>query len=232
MRRQGFTLIELLVVIAIIAILAAILFPVFARAREKARQASCQSNLKELTLGLLMYVQDYDERFPPERTWTGSGTEWHWHEKIFPYVKNAQIYTCPSRPGGGNLTISPTPPGGNAWWATSNFAGINVGYGYNFWLGWPRPERGVALAQIQGVAYCMAFGDNAHPGHACCGPCQRTQFANVCGTYCNPPADLWTNSDAYTRHSGGSNISFVDGHVKWYRWQDLARQKDLFADGQ
>jgi prepilin-type N-terminal cleavage/methylation domain-containing protein/prepilin-type processing-associated H-X9-DG protein len=228
--RRGFTLIELLVVIAIIAILAAILFPVFARAREKARQASCQSNLKQLALGMLMYVQDYDERFAPERTWNGSGTEWHWHEKIYPYVKNVQIYTCPSRPGGGNLTISPTPPGGNAWWATATFSGVNVGYGYNFWLGWN--QRGAALAVIQGPSWCMMFGDNAHPAHACCGPCQRTQFANVCATYCNPPADLWTNPGNYTRHSGGSNIAFVDGHVKWFNWMDLRRQQGLFADGQ
>lgn len=72
MRKQGFTLIELLVVIAIIAILAAILFPVFARARENARKSSCQSNLKQIGTGLMMYVQDYDETFPTERNrWTG-----------------------------------------------------------------------------------------------------------------------------------------------------------------
>ena len=92
---RGFTLIELLVVIAIIAILAAILFPVFARAREKARTASCQSNCKELALGMLMYAQDYDERTPGRR-YGPSGSRTYWVNVIFPYVKNEQIYICPS----------------------------------------------------------------------------------------------------------------------------------------
>ncbi|MFO7947691.1 MAG: prepilin-type N-terminal cleavage/methylation domain-containing protein [Armatimonadota bacterium] len=98
-QRGGFTLIELLVVIAIIAILAAILFPVFARARDKARQTSCLSNVKQISLGLIMYVQDYDETMPgfkiyyrPDSNSRGDG----WYESIEPYVKNEQIGVCPS----------------------------------------------------------------------------------------------------------------------------------------
>jgi len=94
-RRQGFTLIELLVVIAIIAILAAILFPVFARAREKARQASCTSNVKQLVLGVLMYCTDYDERFPYSTPGcvAGLGTQQGapWWASTGPYVKNGQV---------------------------------------------------------------------------------------------------------------------------------------------
>jgi len=109
--RKGFTLIELLVVIAIIAILAAILFPVFAKAREKARQSSCLSNMKQVSLSFMQYVQDYDERF------CGSGTTFadpypygYWIRKttgasswdvtngaLAPYVKNSQVFICPSR---------------------------------------------------------------------------------------------------------------------------------------
>ena len=96
MAKRGFTLIELLVVIAIIAILAAILFPVFARAREKARQASCQSNLKQVTLGYLMYAQDYDEWFPGFLTGSTTGTRYAWYDVIQPYIKNRQVYICPS----------------------------------------------------------------------------------------------------------------------------------------
>ncbi len=93
--KRGFTLIELLVVIAIIAILAAILFPVFARAREKARAASCLSNLKQQGLAVMMYAQDYDEVLGLALTTDGvaSYTWWHIHE---PYMKNRQIFTCPS----------------------------------------------------------------------------------------------------------------------------------------
>jgi prepilin-type N-terminal cleavage/methylation domain-containing protein/prepilin-type processing-associated H-X9-DG protein len=97
--RKGFTLIELLVVIAIIAILAAILFPVFARAREKARQTSCLSNVKELGLGLLMYVGDYDECFPFGKWLDASGSGSYWYDVIQPYLKNRQILLCPSWDG-------------------------------------------------------------------------------------------------------------------------------------
>src|SRR5688500_4031683 len=104
--RRGFTLIELLVVIAIIAILAAILFPVFARARENARRSACQSNLKQIGLGLMQYLQDYDERSPG--IWAGNQgydpsdntpgqQKWKWMDATYPYVKSEQIYDCPSR---------------------------------------------------------------------------------------------------------------------------------------
>jgi prepilin-type N-terminal cleavage/methylation domain-containing protein/prepilin-type processing-associated H-X9-DG protein len=91
---RGFTLIELLVVIAIIAILAAILFPVFAQAREKARQTACLSNTKQLALGVFMYAQDYDETLPVAGTNAQCRGRWQW--QIFPYVKNEQIFTCPN----------------------------------------------------------------------------------------------------------------------------------------
>jgi len=110
-KRNAFTLIELLVVIAIIAILAAILFPVFAQAREKARAASCLSNIKQLTLGFIMYSQDYDETMPQWDWGANYSTSWGdaatfspnnattiWYYAIYPYVKNGQVYTCPSDP--------------------------------------------------------------------------------------------------------------------------------------
>src|SRR6056297_3424973 len=99
MREKGFTLIELLVVIAIIAILAAILFPVFAKAREKARQASCQSNQKQLILSALMYAQDYDEHgvlFAQHSYQADHSYQWIW--LLQPYVKNWQVFACPSDP--------------------------------------------------------------------------------------------------------------------------------------
>ena len=100
-RHKGFTLIELLVVIAIIAILAAILFPVFARAREKARQASCLSNTKQLVLGILMYAEDYSECLPMSRSYStpGNTSQVGWVTIVEPYLKNTQIRQCPSARG-------------------------------------------------------------------------------------------------------------------------------------
>lgn len=106
----GFTLIELLVVIAIISVLAAILFPVFAQAREKARQATCISNAKQIGLGIAMYIQDYDQRYPPAAyseaygdahpfkgvRKPGGANQWLWPDLVNPYIKNAQVYNCPS----------------------------------------------------------------------------------------------------------------------------------------
>jgi prepilin-type N-terminal cleavage/methylation domain-containing protein/prepilin-type processing-associated H-X9-DG protein len=114
-KRRGFTLIELLVVIAIIAILAAILFPVFAKAREKARQTSCLSNTKQLGIGLMSYAQDYDETYPFCYRYLNDGGVWgagggaggyeHWSACIDPYVKSTQLFVCPSDPNKG---LAPT----------------------------------------------------------------------------------------------------------------------------
>ena len=117
-RKRGFTLIELLVVIAIIAILAAILFPVFAQARDKARQATCLSNIKQLSLGVVMYAQDYDETllFRP----TGDHCSWryicsttaqprdylNWWDIVLPYTKNTKIFDCPSAAGVTTAALS------------------------------------------------------------------------------------------------------------------------------
>ena len=111
--RRGFTLIELLVVIAIIAILAAILFPVFSRAKEKARQSTCTSNLKQLGMGLMMYAQDYDDTLPPAQF--GDWWEHCWKYITLPYVKNEGIYSCPSAPANLNRPIGTSPYGINAY---------------------------------------------------------------------------------------------------------------------
>jgi prepilin-type N-terminal cleavage/methylation domain-containing protein len=111
-QRFGFTLIELLVVIAIIAILAAILFPVFARARENARRASCQSNLKQIGLGILQYTQDYDEKMPPARITAtrpdGTNGNIPWHFLVQPYVKSVQLFRCPSNTSAGQVNNTNT----------------------------------------------------------------------------------------------------------------------------
>ena len=195
--KRGFTLIELLVVIAIIAILAAILFPVFARAREKARQTSCLSNVKQMILGTCMYIQDYDETFPfadmywpaaAPRPWSGSSSTYvYWPDLIWPYVMNRQVFTCPS--------------GAGEW----------IGYGWNVYLGYvgAHPTRkgtnpiydGVKLADVDYPAQHVVIADH-HKGSV---------SERLWGSLSCDPA-YWV-----TVHNGGWNVGFVDGHAKWMK---------------
>ncbi len=138
--RKGFTLIELLVVIAIIAILAAILFPVFAKAREKARQTACASNLKQIATATLMYVQDYDESFPLFGAGNRFPTTISWAMAVSPYVKNRQVFRCPSdgRSGitcsyGNNYNLAPYNLSARMLGSVLRPSSIILWYESNFW---------------------------------------------------------------------------------------------------
>jgi prepilin-type N-terminal cleavage/methylation domain-containing protein/prepilin-type processing-associated H-X9-DG protein len=175
MRKRGFTLIELLVVIAIIAILAAILFPVFAQARAKARSAACLSNTKQLGNALAMYVQDYDETFPfsndfgkPEYKIVGSPTQGryiYWGDNLAPYIKNGGKSGEAAGPGTGNYGPVQRCPDQANWW-TGYAYNINLGYFPGDQLGSNRvgPEyQGVKLASINRPADLIALLDNSVP---------------------------------------------------------------------
>ncbi len=226
MRKQGFTLIELLVVIAIIAILAAILFPVFAKAREKARQASCASNLKQLALGTLMYIQDYDETFPYWGRFTDANLmPLAPAAAVYPYVKNVQLYVCPSGATQPNVSGAPAPG-----WANYGRASIpywfpgpsSQGYAWNGWI----CEAGrtsnvpIRLAQVTMPAETLLVGDSAHMAGTDVG---MFVWGNVCcdGSYSTSPLDgIGANGAAVddnvaARHNGGENHAYADGHVKW-----------------
>ncbi len=205
MRRKGFTLIELLVVIAIIAILAAILFPVFARARENARKTTCLNNVKQMTMGMLQYAQDYDERLPKYRLGTvAPSCNRMWYQQIEPYLKNTGILHCPSS----------SAPADNVTYSCNNHHASTCNNG----PGTP-PAPAISLAQIQRAAQCFVVLDSAADGD-CNNP--RTGVERASGFYAGYCAvcggcGYFTYSTASTkRHMDGCNVGFADGHGKWY----------------
>jgi len=208
LKRHGFTLIELLVVIAIIAILAAILFPVFARARAKAMQNNCLSNIKQLTLGCLMYASDYDDRFMNNNNVAIAPGNGAWAGQIYPYVRNNQIYVCPSATGtGGNASTNPV---------------INpLDYNYNADLQVPTPAT---QSLVKAPSSCILL----HEGSRVDGT-----YAWGWGNYNYVANALSTNPNAYAkclkRHNDGCNYAFVDGHAKWLRIGQVGQNQTTFA---
>jgi len=229
--RRGFTLIELLVVIAIIAILAAILFPVFAQAREAARKTACISNLKQIGNALMMYTQDYDEMFHKGDTIVSAGDNgfgantsidgwdnWPWY--YGPYIKNVGVFDCPSSPDTTTeLTVANWGNDGN--------------YGYNY-SGLTRdqgtPPRG--LAEIDAPADVFVFfdagdtqvraGTNDWPGLLEELDMNLNCDANQIGT-------RYSKEGAF-RHAGRINVTFADGHAKSLDWSKfLTRNADNVA---
>jgi len=202
-RRSAFTLIELLVVIAIIAILAAILFPVFAKVREKARQTSCASNLKQLGLAAAQYTQDYDEILPNKGEGNCPGPTCSiWGDQLYVYTRSTGVFRCPSNP---NTTEQ---------WSSPH--GISCDYGANYW----EPTGGWTL---QGAGY---FGGNTWIGV----PMTSVEYPAQLITLVEDPAranQMWdfrindtssgSGNGLFSGHTGTSNYLFADGHVKALR---------------
>jgi|LSQX01.2.fsa_nt_gb prepilin-type N-terminal cleavage/methylation domain-containing protein/prepilin-type processing-associated H-X9-DG protein len=196
MTRRGFTLIELLVVIAIIAILAAILFPVFARAREKARQTNCLSNMKQISLGVLMYVQDYEEKFPPNY-YRSAGLYW-WDDMVQPYVNNRQLFVCPS--GTPTPYASERPAGLQdplLFSYSANAMGTDAnGYGAGGVM--RTGSASAALAQVEMPSECIMIAE------ANSRELTRTTRVDAFGV----------NGNILKPHNDMANWAFVDGHAK------------------
>ncbi len=209
-QKHAFTLIELLVVIAIISILAALLFPVFSSAREKGRQAACISNNRQLGLAFAQYEQDYDEILPNATDGSVSAGRlggWVYFSvfpandnnrsfdvtqgSLYPYVKNAQIFVCPSDSQGRSS--------GDSYAANSClFTGQGLGF-----------EPGKSLASFEMPSSFMLLGEEAVPG-------------NESSTSTDDGYFLYQANVFSTRHTVGTVVSFVDGHAKWYRPDQIA----------
>lgn len=222
--KSGFTLIELLVVIAIIAILAAILFPVFAKARSRARQTACLNNVKQISLAFLTYFQDNEERFPPFAGVTTWGDRTGWSERIFPYVKSMEVYRCPEND-------------------KSTFCySMNALSSVNF-LGQisrvRNPVRFIHLLECSGSGNIKIKGsitgdsdlttewsanlpaDNQQDGFV-----YGTRTGGLSYTTVSNPLPVWKYRDVpgihWGRlyfpgwHNGGNNVMFLDGHVKFF----------------
>ncbi len=223
--KRGFTLIELLVVIAIIAILAAILFPVFARAREKARQTSCLSNQKQIALGLLMYASDYDEALPGFYYKAVDDANWPlfmWVDAARPYVKNDDIFRCPS--GGDYLKEH-----------SSNYAGSTIRLSYHVNDRVCYGGRGTfdnRMSKITHPAETLLTFDAWHADRWCAHAFGHGS-RDIC--YARPAGKIKRPEGSFTgdlsRHNGGANVTFCDGHGKWLgagTWEWYPEHYDLY----
>lgn len=276
-RRSGFTLIELLVVIAIIAILAAILFPVFAQAREKARTTSCLSNQKQMGLGLIQYMQDYDQLVPPFRvetpfTWKANGgtyywgnystgsylTGTYWNTLLQPYIKSWSVQDCPSDP---NQTFGDIPAQFESVHSLGPYFEINAENLYKsynsgscrfVWEASPTAANyaePVSDAEIASPAATVAMADGKqfilNPTAGGFYGYSQPWYLQAPGSYGSIGTDVcpmygnvgWGANDVFNtnlypkgigagwfspRHGGGGNVTFMDGHAKWYTAGGLA----------
>jgi prepilin-type processing-associated H-X9-DG protein len=243
-----------LVVIAIIAILAAILFPVFAKAREKARQTSCLSNLKQLALAVIMYSNDWDECAPapihpwaqysgfPGATWAEGAYVSYWGVMIEPYVRNKQIFECPSRKGWCVAGVwNEAEPCAYGVPVSPAFRGTSIGYAMNgiimlsanvndmscAWWNWDgmgagdvNPRAGMGggnFARLGNPSVVIMIGDANNVGDLCG---VKSNYPLACGEFSDGCWESGVTTEMTAdngAHNQGNNWAFCDGHVKWVR---------------
>ncbi len=228
--KRGFTLIELLVVIAIIAILAAILFPAFAKARESARRASCSSNLKQIGISMMQYSQEYDEQMVPasvDGTISGTGTAWI--GLLQPYLKSTQLFSCPSD---SDSSVTGSVFASGDWLV--DMPHFHTSYGYNEYIGGTNvlnptlapgvPLGGIALAFIVSPSTTVMVTETGSRVNASTDPLQweakpgafTIADATTVATT-KPTAENYNVAAPIARHLETCNVLWCDGHVKALR---------------
>lgn len=203
--KRAFTLIELLVVIVIISLLAAILFPVFSRARENARRTSCLSNLKQLSLGVLQYQQDFDERFVPTGNNLGTPQD-GWAVSLQPYVKSVALYQCPSE-------FRRPPANPNPYNANHDY----TDYYYNSNLDYASggASIGIPISALKSPANTILHGDG---------------LGNVANYGGSKEILNGSTTALEPRHMEGNTYSFCDGHAKWFNLGVVLAGTDTFPN--
>jgi prepilin-type N-terminal cleavage/methylation domain-containing protein/prepilin-type processing-associated H-X9-DG protein len=218
MKRKAFTLIELLVVIAIISILAAILFPVFARARENARRTACLSNMKQIGLAAMQYSQDYDEKLVSYRLAADGGGWKGWQVMLMPYTKSTQLWVCPSA---SKLSTCGTGHDPTFVSTTSSSGSGSYGYNYNY-LG--SEINIVSLAAVSKASETVMVAENS--GALGLGVVYRPTLWNTSASASCGSAGTYGDQNAQWHFGDGTNVVFVDGHAKWMKYSQLRDYDD------
>lgn len=204
--KTGFTLIEILVVIAIIGLLVALVFPVFNSARNSARRTTCAANLHQIGLAVQMYVQDARNHFPPMFINIGKKEHCGWATQIYPYTRSASVFKCPSFPYGEFRPDCPIPVDtGNESFPVENGRGS---YDYNSFPGSTRLSVNAVQKPSETILLCDGQGN-------------QQNFEVKDATILDTPISIRDFSVLGDRHGNGINVSFVDGHGKWMKNEDL-----------
>ena len=252
-KSQGFTLIELLVVIAIIAILAAILFPAFAKARESARRSSCSSNMKQIGIATMQYTQEYDEKYPLLRFYNNTGQEVRWQEAVNPYIKSGDAYATGRISGSGGVWDCPSAIPQPGMYGP-NYGLMREGPGAS-----DTPSSGISIAVVDAPSDTILVAEKGlHQGNSSWLPLQNWQglwapdgggtaannyaYANHAdvnydkdgpASSATPVYNDWNGPSMMPRyrHLETSNFLYADGHVKALRKGGVNWYKNIYVAG-